>query len=138
MATFNGQPIMAFNITGSGDSDAAQDVKDDLISLTPTVTNQKATVSAVADLGTRRDHLREDATITCVFRKTNDANGPWGILHDDKGDITLDCNYASAFDMGSWNGTFQVLSITAPYGPDGNQAFTVEFGQSGGAPITWS
>ena len=137
MATYNGKQLTALNFTGSATGATVKDIGGDVLSMDPSVTDNTRVVTSTKDAGARREYLREDATLRMVCRKTTDTDGAWDVMHADKGDVVIECAYGTGFEAAEWSGTFIRQSISPPYGADGDQAFTVVYAQSGGAPITW-
>ena len=138
MASFNGTKFDTFKITGSGATDTEQDIAADVISWNLEVQDQNAVESAAKDEGTRRSFVREDATLTVVFRKTTTANDAWSLFHDDRGPFAVNIDFPASHELGNFNVTMRRERLTAPYGNDGVQAFTVVLMESEGAPIVWS
>ena len=140
MASFNGKPITKFGFTGSGTGATEKDIKAFVLSVEPVVTNVLQDVTSVDNTGMDREYVRQDARFSVVCQKTDGANDAWKQIRSDTGTYSLDIDYSG--NSGPTGGDIACKaiteSITAPYGPDGNQAFTVVMLLSGGAAITWA
>ena len=134
MPGFNGQQISSLNITPAGGT--AADIAGDVLSVELEVSPEYADVTSVTDTGKRREYLMQDWTMTLTCRKATDSGGAFAELHplaESGATFGVDMNYATTYASGGWSGNAVVQSLSAPYGADGNQAFTASLQCSGGA-----
>ena len=135
MARFNNKHVATFNVTGS--SGGEKDIKSGILSTDLVVTDLNVEETALGESGVSRYKLREDGRLTLVCKKDNDTNSAWNVFHNDAGPYTIDVNFSAGFEDGNFNCTMIRESMSAPYGADGSQVFTVTLALDGD-PVAWS